>query len=111
MEKGGFLYILTTRKNTALYIGVTANLEKRIWEHKNGVVKGHAKKYNITKLIYFEKYDGIEEAIHREKSMKKWKRDWKVELIEKANPEWREVDLGQSDSCFRRNDDVVGVVL
>jgi len=93
MEKGGYVYILTTRKNTALYIGVTSNLQKRIWEHKNGLITGHSKKYSINKLIYTEEFATIEEAIHREKCLKRWKRAWKTELIEKVNPAWEEMSI------------------
>jgi len=93
MREQNYVYILTTRKNTALYIGVTSNLPKRIWEHKEGLAEGHTKKYSIHKLIYAEPYENIEDSIHREKCLKRWKRDWKVELIEKVNPEWNEISI------------------
>lgn len=91
IAKGGWIYILASRRDGALYIGVTSDLIKRVWEHKEGLVKGHTQKYQIKLLVYFERYDTIEEAIHRETQMKAWKREWKVELIEKNNPEWRDL--------------------
>ncbi|MCB9991398.1 MAG: GIY-YIG nuclease family protein [Rhodospirillales bacterium] len=96
MPENYYVYILTTRKNTALYIGVTSNLERRVWEHKQGLVEGFTKKYNINKLVHVEEYSDINEAIHREKCMKEWKRNWKIELIEKSNPEWNDL---MDDCC------------
>ena len=86
-----YVYILTNRKNGTLYIGVTNNLIKRVFEHKNKVFKGFTEKYDINKLIYYECYDNIEYAIQREKRMKKWNRNWKIELIEKNNKEWKDL--------------------
>ena len=86
-----YVYILASRKDGALYIGVTSDLIKRVWEHKNTVTKGHTEKYNIKKLIYFEQYEEVEQAIYREKKLKAWKREWKIELIETTNPEWRDL--------------------
>ncbi len=86
-----YVYILASRKDGALYIGVTSDLVKRVWEHKEGFVEGHSKKYNIKKLVYFESTDDISAAILREKQMKKWNREWKIELIEQTNPEWRDL--------------------
>ena len=91
MEKAYFVYILTTRKNTVLYTGVTSDLLKRVWEHKQGVVEGFTKRYSVNKLVYVETYSDVNEAIHREKCIKKWKRDWKLELIDKMNPEWNDL--------------------
>ena len=88
-----YVYILTNRKNGTLYIGVTNNLIKRVFEHKNKVFKGFTEKYDINKLIYYECYDNIEYAIQREKRMKKWNRNWKIELIEKNNKEWKDLYL------------------
>ena len=87
------VYIVTTKKNTALYVGVTSNLARRIWEHKQGLVNSHSKKYSINKLVYTEEFEDIREAIHREKCIKRWKRDWKIELIEKVNPKWEELSI------------------
>ena len=86
-----YVYILASRKDGALYIGVTSDLVKRVWEHREGYVEGHTKKYDINKLVYFESTDDISAAILREKQMKKWERKWKIELIEKTNPEWRDL--------------------
>jgi putative endonuclease len=74
-----------------LYIGVTNNLTRRIYEHRNGTIKGFTKKYNLNKLVYFEQLNDISSAILREKRLKKWNREWKVQLIEKINPEWKDL--------------------
>lgn len=92
--KDYYIYILTNRKNGTLYIGVTNNLMRRIYEHKNGIIKGFTKKYNLDKLVYFEQTTDINAAILREKRLKKWNRDWKIKLIESINPEWK--DLSES---------------
>lgn len=75
----------------ALYIGVTSDLIKRIWQHKSGVMAGFTQKYNIKTLVYYEQHDNAESAIHREKRLKEWKRAWKLALIEKQNPSWRDL--------------------
>jgi len=79
---------LASKKNGTLYIGVTGNLTRRVYEHKNKMIDGFTKKYSVDKLVYFEMYNDIRNAIEREKNMKKWKREWKIELIEKDNPNW-----------------------
>jgi putative endonuclease len=89
--KAYYVYILASKKNGTLYIGVTSDLIKRIFEHKRGLVEGFTKRYNVDKLVYYEKTDSIEEAIRQEKRLKKWKRNWKIELIEKRNPEWNDL--------------------
>lgn len=91
MNYGGYIYILASQKNGTLYIGKTEDLVKRIYEHKNNLVDGFTKKYQVHNLVYFEKYDQIEEASLREKRLKEWKRSWKVELIEKNNPTWSDL--------------------
>ncbi len=91
MIKGGFIYILTNRWNTVLYIGVTANLEKRIYEHQNGQMAGFTTKYRLQKLIYYEQFDRIEDAIAREKQLKGKSRAKKEDLINLANPNWIEI--------------------
>ena len=91
MEKSPCIYILASERNGTLYIGVTSNLPKRIWEHKNHVVDGFSKKYKTDLLVYFEMHETMEAAITREKQMKKWNRAWKLELIEKDNPEWNDL--------------------
>ncbi len=89
--RNGYIYIITNRKNGTLYIGVTSNLVKRVYEHKSKITDGFSKKYNLTKLVYYEVFDNIENAIKREKQLKNWKREWKVELIEKVNREWNDL--------------------
>jgi putative endonuclease len=91
MDKAYFVYILASKKNGTLYIGVTNNLKKRVYEHKQGLVEGFTKKYNIKTLVYYEWTNNIRSAIQREKHLKKWNRRWKLELIEKDNPEWRDL--------------------
>ena len=86
MNKICAVYILTNTNNTTFYIGVTSNLPKRIWEHKNKFVDGFTKKYNVDKLVYYELTENIETAINREKQLKNWHRDWKIKLIKKINP-------------------------
>ncbi|QDP02787.1 GIY-YIG nuclease family protein [Thalassotalea sp. PS06] len=85
------VYILTNKKNSVLYIGVTSNLPQRIYQHREKLVEGFSKRYNLTKLVYFELFDDLENAITREKRMKDWHRQWKVNLIEKNNPDWRDL--------------------
>ncbi|MGA2173062.1 MAG: GIY-YIG nuclease family protein [Sedimentisphaerales bacterium] len=86
-----FVYILASKRNGTLYIGVTNNLLKRVDEHKNNLIPGFTNKYGVHNLVYYERYNDIYDAIAREKRMKKWKREWKMELIEKSNPEWRDL--------------------
>jgi putative endonuclease len=83
-----YLYIITNKKNGVLYIGVTNNLERRMFEHKNKLIKGFSSRYNLDKLVYLEVYQYVEDAIKREKNMKKWKREWKINLIVEGNPDW-----------------------
>jgi len=89
-----YIYILANKRNGTLYIGVTSNLVKRAYEHKNNIIDGFTKKYNIHKLVYYEISDDIESAIRREKQLKKWNRKWKMNLIEKNNPEWKDLYFG-----------------
>lgn len=89
--KSFFVYILASRQNGTLYIGVTSDITKRIHEHKTKAADGFTKKYGIDMLVYLEAHDTAEAAILREKQMKEWKRAWKVALIEKSNPEWRDL--------------------
>lgn len=88
MEKGGFVYIMASRRNGTLYIGVTSDLLKRVWEHREGLIEGFTKKYGCKMLVWFEQHDDIEAAITREKQMKEWKRAWKLRVIEEKNPDW-----------------------
>jgi putative endonuclease len=90
------VYILASRRNGTLYIGVTSDLKKRIWEHKNDVVEGFTKRYSVHTLVYYELHGTMDSAITREKQLKKWRRSWKLALIECENPNWRDLyeDLG-----------------
>ena len=91
MSKQPAVYILASKRNGTLYIGVTNDLPKRAWEHKNDVVEGFTKRYRVHRLVYYELHEDMESAIRREKHMKKWNRAWKLELIEKQNPDWRDL--------------------
>lgn len=82
------VYILASKRNGTLYVGVTSDLSRRIYEHKKKLIEGFTKKYNITKLVYAEEFQNINDAIHREKCIKKWNRDWKLKLIEENNRDW-----------------------
>ncbi|MFN3235381.1 MAG: GIY-YIG nuclease family protein [Gammaproteobacteria bacterium] len=86
-----YVYILTNKTHTTLYIGITSNLITRIWQHKSKQLSGFTKKYNVNKLIYFEEYDDVSYAIHREKRLKEWKREWKINIINKFNPDWKDL--------------------
>ena len=85
------VYILASQRNGTLYIGVTSDLIKRIWEHKNDLVEGFTQKYKVHQLVYFEQHQDMLAAITREKQLKKWNRDWKLALIEENNPDWRDL--------------------
>mgnify|MGYP001589850683 CR=1 FL=1 len=89
--KSYFVYILTSHRNGSLYIGVTSNLIKRVYEHKNNLVKGFTERYQIHRLVYYEQTSEVESAIKREKQLKAWKRRWKLELIENFNPDWQDL--------------------
>ncbi len=93
MNKTCAVYIMTNYQETTLYIGVTSNIQKRVWEHKNKVVEGFTKKYNVNKLVYFELTDSIEAAINREKQLKRWHRKWKLNLIREHNPDFKDLSL------------------
>jgi len=89
--KSYYIYILASKRNGTLYIGVTGNLTKRIYEHNNKLLDGFTKKYDVNKLVHFEETKDIISAITREKQLKKWNRKWKLELIEKSNPNWNDL--------------------
>ena len=95
-----FVYILASSRNGTLYIGVTNDLYRRVAEHKNDVIVGFTKKYQVHSLVYFEPFNDIENAIKREKQLKRWKRLWKLKLIDQFNPEWQDLynDLTSSGS-------------
>jgi putative endonuclease len=86
-----FVYILASKRNGTLYIGTTSNLTRRVYEHKNDLVCGFTKKYNIRSLVYYEVTDDMGSALAREKQLKKWRRSWKIALIETQNPGWRDL--------------------
>jgi putative endonuclease len=90
-ERQPCVYILAKRRIAALYIGVTSNLPGRIWQHRNDTVEGFSKRYGVHDLVWFELHDSMMSAIAREKAIKAWKRSWKIELIEKFNPYWRDL--------------------
>ncbi len=88
MPKRGFVYILTSQRNGTLYVGVTSDLVRRVWEHRQNLVEGFTQRYGVHCLVYYEVYDDIRDAIIREKRLKKWDRAWKLRLIEGVNPTW-----------------------
>ena len=94
------VYILASGKNGTLYIGITGDLEHRVWEHKQGKIKGFTQKYKVNKLVYYELYPSAEEAITREKNLKKWNRIWKLRIIEEKNPFWEDlynIEFGENN--------------
>ena len=93
MAKQGFVYILTNKNHTVLYIGVTSNLEQRVWQHRQKLVKGFTQKYNCKKLIWYQQAAEIGSAIAREKQLKSWSRKKKVALIDELNPKWKDLSL------------------
>jgi putative endonuclease len=98
MNKKGYVYILSNERNTVLYTGVTNNLLKRVWEHKNKLVEGFTKRYAVNKLVYYEIFDDIEMAIQREKQIKAGSRNKKIALIQKNNPDWNDLfcEIGEN---------------
>jgi putative endonuclease len=86
-----YVYILSSKRNGTLYIGVTNDLERRLYEHKNNLIEGFTNKYNVHHLVYYEDVNDIQTALQREKQLKRWTREWKIELIEKVNHEWRDL--------------------
>ena len=86
-----YVYILTNNSNEVLYIGVTNNLERRIYEHKHKLINGFTKKYNLTKLVYYEYTNDVRGALYREKQLKNWRRKWKIDLINASNPKWKDL--------------------
>ncbi len=91
MVKQFYVYILASKRNGTLYTGVTSNLIQRIWRHKQNTIEGFTKKYNIKTLVYFEAHPTAENAINREKQIKKWRRSWKIQLIEEKNRLWKDL--------------------
>lgn len=91
MSKPGYVYIMASERNGTLYIGVTSDLAKRVWQHREGLGNGFTTRYGAKMLAYYEAFDDIEAAISREKAMKKWRRQWKLRAIERLNPDWRDL--------------------
>ena len=91
MNKKSYVYTLANKRNGTLYVGITSDLIKQVWQHKKDLADGFTKKYSVKKLVYYEVHEDIISAIHREKRLKEWQRKWKQELIEKFNPKW--IDL------------------
>ncbi len=102
MRNTYYVYILASRRNGTLYIGVTNNLLRRVYEHKKKIVKGFTSKYKVDKLVYFEQTDDIHSAIEREKQLKKYNRSWKLKMIEKFNPNWNDLyyEYGGTDDLL-----------
>ena len=101
MERGGYVYLMSNQTNTTLYIGVTSNLVNRVYEHKNKTFSNSfTSKYNCNKLVYYECFTTIDEAIIREKNLKNWKRDWKNKLINEMNPNWVDLSLNNDFENF-----------
>jgi len=96
MSNDYFVYIMASKKNGTLYVGVTSDLARRVFEHKHDLIEGFTKKYKVHMLVYYEHTNDINSAIEREKVIKRWKRQWKVNLIRRSNPDWRDLcsDLG-----------------
>ena len=91
MNKQFYVYIMASRRNGTLYIGISSNLVQRVWQHKNNMVEGFTEKYNVKHLVYYEVHESAESAITREKQIKKWRRKWKLRLIEEQNPQWEDL--------------------
>jgi len=90
----GYVYILASGKNGTLYIGVTNNLSLRVWQHKEGRASTFTKRYGVSRLVWYEEYPTVPQAIQRETSLKRWKREWKIALIEQINPAWEDLSAG-----------------
>ena len=91
MVRPGYVYIMASRRNGTLYLGVTSDLLRRAYEHRNGLIDGFSKDYGCRLLVWFAAYDDIQDARARELRMKKWKRGWKLQVIEETNPDWRDL--------------------
>ena len=91
--KQGYVYIMTNAPHGTLYIGVTSDINRRDYEHKNALREGFTKKYALKLLVHVETYDSVTDAIAREKQLKAWRRDWKIDLVNTSNPDWKNIDL------------------
>jgi len=101
MERQPCVYVLASKRNGTLYVGVTSNLIKRVWEHKQHFVAGFTQKYRVDRLVWYELHETMESAISREKAIKSWKRSWKIRSIEAVNPEWRDLYHDMVSPGFR----------
>ncbi len=88
---GGWVYIMASRMHGTLYVGVTSDLQRRVWEHRDGITGGFTSRHGVKMLIWYRRYEGIVEAIDEEKRIKRWRRSWKIQLIEAGNPGWRDL--------------------
>ena len=86
-----YVYMMSSQRNGTIYTGMTINLPKRVYEHKNELADGFTKQHNVKNLVYFEMYENLEDARYRERRLKRWNRDWKIELIEQDNPQWKDL--------------------
>jgi putative endonuclease len=91
MERQPCVYLLASKRHGTLYVGVTSSLVKRVWEHKQHAVAGFTSKYHVTRLVWYESHESMYAAIQREKSIKRWRREWKISLVESSNPEWKDL--------------------
>lgn len=91
MEKAGYVYIMASRRNGTLYLGVTSDLPGRVYQHRQGLVGGFTKRYGCKQLVWYQAFEDIDAARHRELQMKEWKRAWKLRVIEEMNPQWRDL--------------------
>ncbi|ADJ22113.1 Excinuclease ABC C subunit domain protein [Hyphomicrobium denitrificans ATCC 51888] len=91
MERRFYIYIMANKRNGTIYIGVTNDLARRVYEHREGLVKGFTSRYGLKSIVYYEAFDSVSLAIQRETSLKRWPRRWKLALIEKANPQWKDL--------------------
>ncbi len=91
MQKIYSVYILASKRNGTLYVGITSDLPKRVWEHREGLIPGFTKTYGVKTLVYYETFEDVNAAIHREKRLEKYKREWKINLIQQNNVEWRDL--------------------
>jgi putative endonuclease len=89
--KGGYVYIMSNKRQGTLYVGVTSNLSRRVWEHREGAVDGFTKRYGLKRLVHYESYDDIRNALQREKNLKHWPRLWKLALVQESNPDWADL--------------------
>jgi putative endonuclease len=90
--RAAYIYVLASKVGGTIYVGAATNLVARVYQHRTGAVEGFTKKYNVKRLVYYESYDNLEAALLRERQMKTWNRSWKIQLIEKDNPHWRDLD-------------------